>query len=326
MGARVRPIRTWGSALLGVVLLASAAELGWWVIAVYLPPATFLWAIDRAMARSTRPERAVVLASTWSTLTIGAGAAVTGGLTSPILGWLVIPALLLATRFRLVVVVVGSALAVVTASAAGLTAALLPPSPPAPGWVAFLCFTALLVNVTGVTAAMLGAELTSRAHAAIDPLTGLANRQALGDRFADLESRAQGSSPVGVLLVDVDHFKRVNDTHGHDVGDEVLIAVADALRRAAPTPGEVYRLGGEEFLVVLESRGLPVAQVAEGLRAAVEARRPRGLEVTVSVGCAESPGDDVRQRDLLRRADLALYRAKSAGRNQVASGPVAAAA
>ncbi len=326
MGARVRPIRVGGSALLGVVLLASAPELGWWAFAVYLPPASFLWMIDLAMRRSARPERLVVVASLWSTLTIAAGAALTGGLASPLLPWLVIPALLLATRFRLSVVVAGSLVTVVVAGAAGLAAALLPVAPPAAGWVWFLCFAALLVNVTGVTAAMLSAELTSRAHAAVDPLTGLSNRQALGDRFNDLDERAAGlRPPVSALLIDIDHFKRVNDQHGHDVGDQVLVAVAEALRAHVPDR-PVYRLGGEEFLILLEDAGPGAASVAERLRAAVEELLPLGLRVTVSIGCAESAGDDVRQSDLLRRADQALYSAKSAGRNLVVAGPLAATA
>ncbi len=158
-------------------------------------------------------------------------------------------------------------------------------------------------------------------RAMTDPLTGAANRYAAEERFttevADAERR---SRPLSVVMLDIDHFKQVNDTHGHDVGDEVLIAVARILARQVRPRDLVARWGGEEFLLVLPEADLDAAiEIAERCRRALEAARPAGLEVTATFGVAEL-GADEPARGAVRRADVALYEGKHAGRNRVVGG------
>jgi diguanylate cyclase (GGDEF)-like protein len=155
-------------------------------------------------------------------------------------------------------------------------------------------------------------ELTLR-----DPLTGLANRRQLERDLAELD-RA-GDAGVGLLVLDVDHFKHFNDTHGHAAGDDLLRALGDVLAGAVRT-GEggdsVYRYGGEEFVVLLrECRPDTVAPSAERLRETV-ARRLIAQGVTVSVGAA-SAGGTTPTAELFGAADTALYAAKAGGRNRV---------
>lgn len=165
---------------------------------------------------------------------------------------------------------------------------------------------------------------TSRAMhslALTDELTGLPNRRAVLARLQALLAAA-GGPPCAVLLADLDHFKRINDEHGHLVGDEVLKLVAARLTEAVREPVCVGRLGGEEFLVVLPGTDLEAArQVAERIRENVAAIDPLHtalpVALTISLGVAASgpAGDSVS--DMLRRADAALYDAKRAGRNRV---------
>lgn len=154
-----------------------------------------------------------------------------------------------------------------------------------------------------------------------DELTALPNRRhVLGRLEALLKPGAGGGA---LLIVDLDHFKRFNDQRGHLVGDEVLRAVSDVLRKAVRPPVAVGRLGGEEFVLVLPRADIVrAAEVAEDLRRKVQAidisawSVGAGSEITVSVGVTLSePGDDVSA--MLRRADEALYAAKAAGRNRV---------
>jgi two-component system cell cycle response regulator len=159
----------------------------------------------------------------------------------------------------------------------------------------------------------------------IDTLTGLFNRRHLQNQLAVLSSAAQRHGwPLGVLLLDVDHFKRVNDTHGHAMGDAVLCAVAEVLRREPRAEDVVGRWGGEEFLVLMPGAAREQACVlGDRLRAAVaEVRVTVGastLRVTVSVGCASGDGSDPERQ--LRQADEALYAAKDAGRNRLVAAP-----
>jgi diguanylate cyclase (GGDEF)-like protein len=161
-----------------------------------------------------------------------------------------------------------------------------------------------------------------RSKATTDELTGLANHRRFQEvAAAALAWRARTGLPVAVLMLDVDDFKRVNDTWGHAMGDRVLRGVAQALRGACRAGAVPARYGGEEFAVVLEGAGAEEAQAcAERLRAAVAAHVPPGApRVTVSVGAAVL-GPDVPAagaQALIEAADAALYAAKAAGKDQV---------
>jgi diguanylate cyclase (GGDEF)-like protein len=157
-----------------------------------------------------------------------------------------------------------------------------------------------------------------RTLAMADELTGMPNRRAILDA---LRTRLSRSEPASALIFDIDHFKRINDRLGHDVGDEVLKKVSACANDALGTEGQVGRIGGEEFLVVLPGADQArMAQVAERLRAAVAALAfptlAEPLSVTISLGgAAARPGETVPEA-LLKRADLALYDAKEGGRNR----------
>jgi len=159
-----------------------------------------------------------------------------------------------------------------------------------------------------------------------DPLTGIANRRHIEElaQRALAHARANGE-PLCVLVLDVDHFKSVNDAFGHAVGDQVLVRVAQACKQALRRFDMMGRLGGEEFLVVLPDTTLEVAlQIAERLRRRVESlpmgNLAPGLRITASVGAALGDHEADDMAELVRRADNAMYRAKDAGRNRVEVG------
>jgi two-component system cell cycle response regulator len=151
-----------------------------------------------------------------------------------------------------------------------------------------------------------------------DQLTGLFNRYYLQEKLPALlrDSQRKGQA-VSLLMCDIDHFKRINDTHGHKTGDQVLEAVATELQHVVRNRAIVARVGGEEFVVVLSGADqAQAAEQAEALRVAVAALIPAGLPVTLSFGVAERQLDEDYE-DLFKRADAAVYRAKEAGRNRV---------
>jgi len=156
-------------------------------------------------------------------------------------------------------------------------------------------------------------ERFARQLAEIDPLTGLLNRRALLDRIV---ASADGK-PMRLMLVDIDHFKRINDSHGHDIGDKVLCDVAALLVEQAGAHARIARLGGEEFALLGNAQDLNPAQALAILV------RLRGhifgddIRLTVSIGIAQGPlTNEAQWADLYRKADVALYEAKSAGRNR----------
>jgi len=163
-----------------------------------------------------------------------------------------------------------------------------------------------------------------------DQLTGLHNRRYMARHLDNLITGAQkAGKPLAFLIMDIDHFKSVNDTHGHDIGDEVLREFANRISANVRGIDLACRYGGEEFVVVMPDTDVDFAYaIAERLRKSVEttpfviSRAPGKLNVTISIGIASLEGDDDTSEQLLHRADQALYRAKRGGRNRV----VAAAA
>jgi diguanylate cyclase (GGDEF)-like protein len=164
-----------------------------------------------------------------------------------------------------------------------------------------------------------------RALAMTDDLTGLPNRRQILE-FLERTLRAgqANARPLGVITFDVDHFKRINDTHGHHGGDRVLRAIAEIARHQIPGDARMGRMGGEEFLVVVPAAQAPVVwEIAEALRTAISATGfgggRDGDRVTISLGVSEGgPKDDVEA--LLKRADAALYQAKREGRDRTVRG------
>jgi diguanylate cyclase (GGDEF)-like protein len=161
-----------------------------------------------------------------------------------------------------------------------------------------------------------------------DSLTHVPNRAAVDDAMTtELRRAHRYAQPFSVLFLDIDHFKRVNDRHGHAVGDRVLREVATALHRALRPGDALGRYGGEEFVVGLVNADERAAlRTAERLRRDIE-RLPLeddvpGLHVTVSIGVATMhPGDDVTLPGLVDRADRAMLEAKAAGRNMICASP-----
>jgi two-component system cell cycle response regulator len=157
-----------------------------------------------------------------------------------------------------------------------------------------------------------------------DPLTQLYNRRFMLNQLTALVSGARRHKrPLSVVMIDVDHFKSLNDTYGHEVGDRVLLTVARAMRDRLRAEDYVGRLGGEEFLALLpDADAAAAAEVADALRETVAdvVVRASDEEVRVTVSAGHATWDGESPEQLLRRADDAMYRAKAAGRDAVERG------
>jgi diguanylate cyclase (GGDEF)-like protein len=177
-----------------------------------------------------------------------------------------------------------------------------------------------VVSIVILSGALVESDRAHRHRSIVDPLTGLFNRTALELRLAELDGNARSEPGVShaLLLCDLDHFKSVNDRLGHAVGDSVLQEVAETMRANLRAGDSIYRVGGEEILVVLPGAARENAvDVAERLRLAVRDLRPAGVKMTVSIGIAVSQPGGFDTDDLVCRADEALYAAKARGRDAV---------
>ena len=185
--------------------------------------------------------------------------------------------------------------------------------------VTHICIT--VQDVTDVAAyEKILVEMTHR-----DSLTGTYNRRYFTNRLKEeFERHRRYKRPMSMLMIDIDHFKAVNDSHGHDAGDDVLREFALRIRKAIRNIDLACRYGGEEFVIVMPETDMAVASmVAERLRRRIATepfviqKGARQLEVTNSIGIAALNGPDDNAAGILKRADTALYRAKRDGRNRV---------
>ncbi|WP_051219048.1 GGDEF domain-containing protein [Oceanobacter kriegii] len=165
----------------------------------------------------------------------------------------------------------------------------------------------------------LNQELVDLANS--DPLTGLLNRRGFSNAMRRLmNQQRQHDEGLSLLLLDIDHFKTINDRYGHDIGDECLIKVAERLKSSIRGSDLVARFGGEEFIVALANASPTQAiEVAEKLRLVVQAMTVRGVSdpITVTIGVAACHGGVCDQTSMIKAADTALYEGKQSGRNRV---------
>jgi diguanylate cyclase (GGDEF)-like protein len=312
---------------LAVGLAAAGPWLGWWPVALVTVQVVAYALLRPRIARSARPEYAIAFAVALAQMLIAVAVAITGAAQSPVLAVFALGVVGLPVRFgtsRVVFAGVGLTELLIFASTAGVD-----PSGFAGRPEYVIVTAAATFGLAAFAHALMRAESQQRIESVFDDLTGLPNRRGMEVRFAQLRASARSTqSPVALLLCDLDRFKSINDEHGHQRGDDVLTEAADAMRRCLRPTERVYRVGGEEFLVLLPGCSVDDAlPVGERIRAAVESARPGGLAVTASIGAAAGAGEGVDYDTLFKEADAALYESKRAGRNRVSlagSTPLAA--
>ena len=319
MELRVRRYRLACFGILAIALaFGGSSSVGWWwIVLLALGLAGFAVA-DRFMRKSPHP--AAWVAGAWAALPVLLAAAVllTGESTSPVLVWFALPAVTLGFRFEPRGMLFGTAFI--------LTMFLASAVVPDPGAAmdhrqTLIAAAALILSTVILSGALVESDRAHRRRSTLDPLTGLFNRNALEQRLAELDGQpcdhSEGLSHA-LLLCDLDHFKQINDRLGHAAGDAVLQDVAYTMRSALRAGDSIYRVGGEEILVILPGADRAAAiEISERLRGEIRERRPVGAQVTVSIGVAVSEPDTVDTEDLIARADAALYAAKAGGRDTV---------
>jgi diguanylate cyclase (GGDEF)-like protein len=316
MEAKIAPARALMFGCVGLGLLSGIPWFGWWIVVLLVWVVVFYRLLTPWIARSARPEYPIALSLVHAQVMLGIAVALTGGPRSPALPFLLLGVILLPARFTTRGVIAGVVMTVVVILASTIG---VDPSGYADDPTYVNASLATLGGLASISYALMRSERQQRSDAILDPLTGLLNRKALMDRFAEIEEQAAVTGGwVSLIACDLDHFKAINDEHGHERGDAVLRDAADVIRHTLRSFELVYRMGGEEFLIVLPGATLEDAQpLAERARVAMEDARPGGLPITVSMGVAAGEGADVVFEALFRRTDEALYRAKREGRNRV---------
>jgi diguanylate cyclase (GGDEF)-like protein len=322
MDRRLAPVRRAAIAVLAVVLLASAPWFGWWPVLPLAVAAGAFAVAERWTQRVERPEYVIFAAWLTTQITIAAAVALSDGPVGVAMAWLALPVVTLSARFSMkgVVLGVGATLLLMIAVAFGVHADRVLDSPPL-----IIMPVGLVIALGMLSTALMRSDMEHRTEAVVDPLTGMLNRNALATRIAELTQQSHVSGePIGVVVGDVDRFKDINDSHGHSVGDAVLRDVAHVLRTQLRAFDLIYRLGGEEFLVLLPGSDLQRSeQHAERLRDAMAAATmAAGVRLTMSFGVSASPpGVEFDYDAVFAAADAALYEAKRGGRDQVVAEP-----
>jgi diguanylate cyclase (GGDEF)-like protein len=318
MDRRLQPPRRAAFAVLGVALLACGPWLGWWTLLALAVAAALFALADTRMERSAHPEYLIFSAWVGSEVIMAVSVALSGGPSIPTMAWFAIPVVTLSARFSTRGIALGVAIALGLMIAVGFVvdAGAVIDNP-----TLVIAPAALILAVALLSSALMRSDVDHRAEAVIDPLTGMLNRKALGARNQELSQQsAVSGEPIGVVVVDLDHFKAVNDALGHAQGDAVLRDVAYALRNVLRAFDLVYRIGGEEFLVLVPGADAgQAAELAEQLRAAVASTTVGDDQrLTISAGVAASGRGSTFDYDtVFARADAALYEAKRAGRDCV---------
>ena len=318
MDRRLQGPRRMSFVVLAGALIACGPWLGWWQLLPLVLAGLVFKAADDRIAGTARPEYWVFAAWGASVAIIALSVALTGGPTVPMMAWLCIPIVTLSARFSVRGIAVGVVLTIAALLAVGfgVDAHAIWSYPPL-----VIGPTALVIAVAILSTALMESDVEHRSEAVIDELTGMLNRKALTHRIAELTQQARMTGePVGMIVGDLDHFKEINDSAGHSTGDAVLRDVASLLRGQLRAFDLAYRIGGEEFLILLPGSGLAQSGViAEQLRRAVAAATCGGDQrLTMSFGVAASkPGGEFDYAAVFAKADAALYEAKDAGRNRV---------
>jgi diguanylate cyclase (GGDEF)-like protein len=318
MEERVRPVRQRAAVIMTLAILAAGPWLGWWPLVFVVAILVCFAAADHLMPELARPEFVMFGAWVGSVLTIALAVALSGEAGVAALSWLAIPVMTLSTRFSLRGIVVGVVITVVLALtvAYAIDAHAVVHNP-----VLVIVPVTLVICLAALSTPLMQSDIQHRNDAVIDQLTGMLNRNALRSRLNELTQQARlTGEPVGVIIGDLDHFKSINDTMGHAVGDVVLREVAYLLRKQLRAFDLAYRLGGEEFLVLLPGAELDAAaELAARLRATVADNTVAGdVNVTISLGVAASRHSEPFAYDaVFAEADGALYAAKRDGGDQV---------
>jgi diguanylate cyclase (GGDEF)-like protein len=313
---RPRTARQIAFALQAIVLVICIPELGLTPLAT-LPLVVVAFVLaDRLLGRTHHAEIVYAVAWSFAQVMVALAAALTGGPDSPVLMWLGIPIATGVGRFtpRGLAAAVALTVALMVAASVGVDPQAVLDAP------YLLAFPLSLVcGIALVGSALMRSEVEHRADAILDPLTQMLNRKALAARGRELELQSEVSGrPVGVVVGDLDHFKAINDREGHQVGDAVLREIAYRWRTTLRAYDLAYRLGGEEFIILVPGATEGEAtELAEKLREAVRSEPIAGQQVTMSFGVAVSGPGGFALDAQYARADAALYAAKDAGRNRV---------
>lgn len=318
MDDRLQRPRAIAFGVLGLAVLTIVPEHGWWPVALLIVTFSGFAVMHAVRERIPAPEYLLLGSWAFAQLSIAVAIAMTGGSDSFALSWLIVPIVTLPARFNSRGVAAGIAY---TAVLMLVVTVLVSPGDSGPDLYGVIFPIAGLIAAGMLSTALMHSDVDHRTESVIDGLTGMLNRRALEHRLEELEGQAAiTKQPIAVIAGDLDHFKNVNDAHGHATGDAVLVDTAYLLRKQLRAFDLAYRVGGEEFLVLLPGATVEEAtRIAEGLREAVASSTVGGLEVTMSFGVAGSAPGHFERSETLAHADQALYEAKRQGRDRVVS-------
>jgi len=319
MDRRLQPIRRIALGVLAGGLLVMGPWVGWWTLAPLAVAAFLFYFADRKLEQVEHPEYWIFGAWVGSQVMILVSVLIAWAPDVPVLSWFAIPIVTLGARFSQRGILFGVAITIALMAVVGVVnidAVLEQP----PLFVFPFC---LVMAIAILSTALMRSDMEHRSEAVVDPLTAMLNRKALSGRVEELRQQSEVlGAPISVVMMDIDHFKHVNDTIGHAGGDAVLRDVAYLIRKEMRAFELAYRLGGEEFLVLLPGATVDQAcALADRMRGAIaDTTFADGTAVTISCGVSGSEAGSTFDFDtLFAEADEALYGAKSAGRNRVAS-------